>query len=95
METIPEAWERLRDYIQARPHHGIESWLVLQKFYDGLISMSRGHLDAAAGGAFLSLTIDGATVVSNQSWGDINVVAMLRSANKHCWHCCWEGILIK
>ena len=37
--------------------------------------MSKGHLDAAAGGAFLSLTIDGATalinkMVSNQSWGE-------------------------
>ena len=75
METIPEVWERLQDYIQACPHHGIENWLVLQNFYDGLIPMSRGHLDAAAGGAFLSLTIDGATalinkMVSNQSWGE-------------------------
>ena len=37
--------------------------------------MSRGHLDAAAGGTFLSLTIDGATalinkMVANQSWGE-------------------------
>ena len=37
--------------------------------------MSRGHIDAAAGGAFLSLTIDGAMalinkMVSNQSWGE-------------------------
>ena len=36
--------------------------------------MSRGHLDVAAGGAFHSLTIDGATALinkmaSNQSWG--------------------------
>ena len=36
--------------------------------------MSRGHIDAAAGGAFLSLTIEGATtlinkMVANQSWG--------------------------
>ena len=35
--------------------------------------MSRGHIDAAAGGAFLSLTIDGAMalinkMVSNQRW---------------------------
>ena len=35
--------------------------------------MSRGHLDAAVGGAFFFLTIDGATtlinkMVSNQSW---------------------------
>ena len=73
MESIPEAWERLQDYIQACPHHGIENWLVLQNFYDGLIPMSRVHLDTAARGAFLSLTIDGATalinkMVSNQSW---------------------------
>ena len=37
--------------------------------------MSRAHIDTAAGGAFLSLTIDGTTaliekMVSNQSWGE-------------------------
>jgi hypothetical protein len=36
--------------------------------------MSKVHIDAAAGGAFLSLTIDGATtlinkMVMNQGWG--------------------------
>ena len=56
----------------ACPYHGIENWLVLQNFYDGLIPMSRSHLDAAAGCTFLSHTIDGATalinkMVSNQS----------------------------
>jgi hypothetical protein len=25
METILKAWERLQDYIQAYPHHGIEN----------------------------------------------------------------------
>jgi hypothetical protein len=49
--------------------------LVLQNFYHGLTSMSKGHIDVAARGAFLSLTIDGATalidkMVSNQSWGE-------------------------
>jgi hypothetical protein len=29
MESIPEAWERLQEYIQAYPHHGMENWLVL------------------------------------------------------------------
>ena len=37
--------------------------------------MLKGHVDAAAGGAFLSLTIDGAKaliekMVANQSWGE-------------------------
>ena len=52
----------------------MENWLMLQNFYEGLTAMSKGHVDAAAGGAFLSLTINGATaliekIVANQSWG--------------------------
>jgi hypothetical protein len=66
MESIPEAWERLHDYIQACPHHEIENWLMLQNFYDGLTPMLKGHIDAAAGGTFLSLTIDGATTLINK-----------------------------
>jgi hypothetical protein len=74
MKSISKTWERLQDYIQAWPHHRIENWLVLQYFYDGLTIMSRGHIDTAAGCAFLSLTIDGVTalinkMVSNQSLG--------------------------
>ena len=72
MESIFEARERLQDYIQACQYHRIENWLVLQNFYDGLTLMSRRHINAVAGGAFLSLTIDGAMalikkMVANQS----------------------------
>ena len=28
MESIPEAWERLQEYILACPHHGMDEWLV-------------------------------------------------------------------
>ena len=50
----------------------MENWLVLQNFYEGLTPMSKGHVDAATEGAFLSLTIDDATnlikkMVANQS----------------------------
>jgi hypothetical protein len=53
----------------------MENWLVLQNFYNGLTPMSRGHLDATSGGAFLSLTTTGATalidkMVANQGWSD-------------------------
>ena len=57
MESIPEAWERLQEYILACPHHGMDEWLVLQSFYNGLTMTSRANIDAAAGGAFLDLTI--------------------------------------
>jgi hypothetical protein len=41
----------------------MESWLMVQNFYDGLTPMSKGHVDAATRGAFLSLTINGATTL--------------------------------
>ena len=48
---------------------------MLQNFYEGHMPMSKGHVDAAARGAFLSLTITYATaliekMVANQSWGE-------------------------
>ena len=50
----------------------MEDWLMLQNFYEWLTPMSKGHIDAAARGAFLYLTIDGAKaliekMVANQS----------------------------
>ena len=35
-ETIPEDWERLQEYILAWLHHGMDNWLILQSFYNGL-----------------------------------------------------------
>jgi len=74
-ESIPETWERLQEYILACPHHGMKDWLILQNFYNGLTSTSRAHIDAAAGGAFFSLTVNGAMtliekMVSNQRWSE-------------------------
>ena len=53
----------------------MEEWLVLQNFYVGLTPMSKGHVDATAGGAFLYLTTNVAKavikkMVANQSWGE-------------------------
>jgi hypothetical protein len=52
----------------------MEEWLMLQNFYQGLMPMLKGHVDAVAGGAFLSLTANAAkalikNIVANQSWG--------------------------
>jgi hypothetical protein len=59
-------------YILECPHHGMENWLLMQTFYHGLNTSTREKMDAAAGGAFLSLTIEQATTLvekmaSNQS----------------------------
>jgi len=75
MVSIPEAWERLQEYILACPHHGMDEWLILQSFYNGLTTTSRAHLDAAVGGAYLDLTIANAKalikkMVVNQGWNE-------------------------
>jgi hypothetical protein len=49
----------------------MDEWLVIQSFCNGLTPTSRAHINAAAGGAFLKLTITKAIVlvekmVSNQ-----------------------------
>ncbi|XP_066160372.1 uncharacterized protein [Oryza sativa Japonica Group] len=74
-ESIPEAWERLQEYVAACPHHGMDDWLILQNFYNGLTPMSRDHLDAFVGGAFFSKTVQGAVeligkMVSNVGWSE-------------------------
>src|SRR6185312_4179810 len=75
MKSIPEAWERLQEYILACPHHGMDEWLVLQSLYNGLTTTSQANIDAAAGGDFLDLTIAKSKalvekMVSNQGWSD-------------------------
>jgi hypothetical protein len=50
----------------------MDEWLVLQNFYNGLTTTSRAHLNVAARGAYLDLTIAKATaliekMVSNQT----------------------------
>ena len=50
----------------------MEDWLMLWNFYKWLTPISKGHVDAAAGGAFLSLTFANARaliekMVANQS----------------------------
>jgi hypothetical protein len=74
-ETIAEAWERLRDYISACSHHGMEEWFIIQSFYHGLIHSTREHIDAAVGGCFSSHGIEEAhklveKIASNQSWDE-------------------------
>ena len=51
----------------------MEEWLIIQNFFHGLNQRSQDHMDAVAGGAFLTLDVAGAKVLiakiaSNQSW---------------------------
>ena len=53
----------------------VEKWLLMQTFYHGLTNHTCETMDAAAGGAFLSLTISTTTALvekmaSNQGWNE-------------------------
>ena len=36
------------------PHHGLEKWLIIHTFYNGLTYMTRITVDAAAAGALMN-----------------------------------------
>ena len=57
-ETLYEAWERYKELHRMCPHHGLEKWLLVQTFYNGLNSESRIILDSAANGRFMSQTVN-------------------------------------
>ena len=74
-ETIPKAWERLQEYVAACPHNGMDNWLILQSFYNGLTLSSMDHLDVVAGGTFFSKMVRAAIdlikkMVSNMGWSE-------------------------
>jgi hypothetical protein len=66
----------------------MENWLLMQMFYHGLSNSTCETMDAAAGGAFLSLTISQATALvekmaSNQSWSEERTQTRKRDGGMH------------
>ena len=55
-ETMYEAWERFKDLLRLCPHHGLQKWMVVQTFYNGVTQPVRSMIDAAAGGTLMSKT---------------------------------------
>lgn len=57
-EKFYESWERFKDLILKCPHHGFETWRLVQYFYNGLTQTNRNMIESMNGGGFLSLTDD-------------------------------------
>ena len=86
--SVPKAWERFQDYISECPYHGMVDWLLVQIFYHGVTNSTRENIDAAAGGAFLSLTITQATALvekmaSNQGWNKERLQTRKKGGGMH------------
>ena len=57
-EKFYESWERFKDLILKCPHHGFETWRLVQHFYNGLTQTNRNMIESMNGGSFLNLTDD-------------------------------------
>ncbi|RVW58967.1 hypothetical protein CK203_107360 [Vitis vinifera] len=53
-EKFHECWERYMEAINACPHHGFDTWLLVSYFYDGISSSMKQILETMCGGDFMS-----------------------------------------
>ena len=52
-EHVGQSWEIMKLMIRNFPTHGLNLWMIIQKFYVGLNFASRNLLDSAVGGTFM------------------------------------------
>ncbi|RVW11736.1 hypothetical protein CK203_113037 [Vitis vinifera] len=57
-EKFHECWERYMESINACPHHGFDTWLLVSYFYDGMSSSMKQILETMCGGDFMSKNPD-------------------------------------
>ena len=53
-EKFYQCWERFMDTINACPHHGFDTWMLVNHFYDGMSPAMKQLLETMYGGDFLS-----------------------------------------
>ncbi|RVW70859.1 hypothetical protein CK203_059403 [Vitis vinifera] len=57
-EKFYECWEIYMEAINACPHHGFDTWLLVSYFYDGMSSSIKQLLETMCGGDFMSKNPD-------------------------------------
>jgi Retrotransposon gag protein len=73
-ESLYDAWEIFKDLFRSCPHHGLEKWLVIHIFYNGLNYNTKLTVNAVVGGSFMNLNVeDGYTLLedialNHQQW---------------------------
>ena len=64
-ESLPQAWGRLNQLLNALPDHPLKKNEILYIFYNGLTDASRDHLDSCAGCVFRERTVYQAELLLN------------------------------
>ena len=53
-ERFYQCWERFMETISACPHHGFDTWMLVNHFYNGMSPAMKQLLETMCGGDFLS-----------------------------------------
>ena len=64
-ERFYQCWERFMETISACPHHGFDTWMLVNHFYDGMSPSMKQLLETMCGGDFLSKNLDEAMDLLN------------------------------
>ena len=57
-ERFYQCWERFMETISACPHHGFDTWMLVNHFYDGMSLSMKQLFETMCGGDFLSKNPD-------------------------------------
>ena len=64
-ERFYQCWERFMETVSACPHHGFDTWMLVNHFYDGMSPPMKQLLETMCGGDFLNKHQDEAMVFLN------------------------------
>ena len=84
-EKFYQCWERYLETINACPHHGFDTWMLVNHFYDGMSPAMKQLFETMCGGDFLSKNPDEAVDFLNyvaetsKAWDEPNP----RETNRH------------
>ena len=77
-EKFYQCWERFMETISACPHHGFDTWMLVNRFYDGMSPAMKQLLETMCGGDFLSKNPDEAmdflnyVAETSKAWDESN-----------------------
>ena len=77
-EKFYQCWERFMETISACPHHGFDTWMLVNHFYGGMSPAMKQLLETMCGGDFLSKHLDEAmdflnyVAETSKSWDEPN-----------------------
>ena len=77
-EKFYQCWERYLETISAIPHHGFDTWMPVNHFYDRMSPTMKQLLETMCGGDFLSKNPDEAidflsyVAETSKPWDDPN-----------------------